>query len=131
MKDRVAAFSSKGLKAAYICSETQGDADMVRGVVNGSYQLMFFSPEMLLSRRWRKVLLSETFQENLTGMAVDEAHCVKSWCGAIDTFLISYTFFNSTTLQGRHIQDSTGYYWRIEKFDSITSLHYGIDSNCH
>ena len=44
------------------------------------YQLIFISPESLLSTNlWHDVLLSPVYQENLVGVIVDEAHCVKKW----------------------------------------------------
>ena len=79
MRDQVESFGLKGLRAAYVSGETQVNPEVVRGVVDGNFQLIFFSPEMLLSRRWRRVLLSEPFQSHLVGLVVDEAHCVKSW----------------------------------------------------
>ena len=48
MKDQVITWSSIGLKAAYVSAETQ-HSDIVRGVVKGEFQLIFFSPEMHLS----------------------------------------------------------------------------------
>ena len=85
IKDQVASFCSKGLLAAvYASGETQAvNPEIVRGVVYSCFQLLFFSLEMLLSRRWRKVLLYEPFQRNLIGLIVDEAHCVKSWYATI------------------------------------------------
>ena len=79
MQDQVDSWCEKGLKAAYVSGETQGKADIVRGVTNGHFQLILFTPEILLSRKWRKMLLTEPFQENLIGLIVDEAHCVNSW----------------------------------------------------
>ena len=47
-------------------------------VQNGQYQLVLFSPEALLGvRRWREMLLSETYSSRIVAFIVDEAHCVK------------------------------------------------------
>ena len=46
----------------------------------GRYQLVLFTPEMLLSqRRWRKMLLGEVYSNQLRVFVVDEAHTVKKW----------------------------------------------------
>ena len=38
------------------------------------------SPEALLADdRWRYMLMSPMYKENLMGLVVDEAHCVKKW----------------------------------------------------
>ncbi len=38
------------------------------------------SPEALLcDDRWRDMLVSPVYQENLVALIVDEAHCVKKW----------------------------------------------------
>ena len=50
--------------------------------VEGKYQLVFFSPEVirLCNRKWRKVLGGEVYySERLKGSIIDEAHCVKRW----------------------------------------------------
>lgn len=51
-----------------------------RKILEGEYQLVFISPEAVLSRRkWRKMLLSHVYQNNLIALVIDEAHCVKKW----------------------------------------------------
>ena len=43
----------------------------------GRYQLVLFTPEMLLSqRRWRKM---QVYSNQLRVFVVDEAHTVKKW----------------------------------------------------
>uniref|UniRef100_A0A1X7TS72 DNA 3'-5' helicase n=1 Tax=Amphimedon queenslandica TaxID=400682 RepID=A0A1X7TS72_AMPQE len=50
-----------------------------RKILEGEYQLVFISPEALLSRRkWRKMLLTDVYQNNLIALVIDEAHCVKT-----------------------------------------------------
>ena len=51
---------------------------------------MFISPESLLhNRMYRSMLLSDAYKQNLVVLAVDEAHCVKTWyvkiSGLLDT----------------------------------------------
>ena len=46
----------------------------------GEYQIIFLSPEVLLTElRWREMLRTEVYQNNLVGVIVDEAHCVETW----------------------------------------------------
>ena len=46
------------------------------GVLKGQYQLLFIRPELLIMKlQWREMLRSEVYQQNLVGLAVDEAHC--------------------------------------------------------
>ena len=49
-------------------------------VYEGNYQLVFTSPEALLTNEtWRGMLHSSVYQERLVAFVVDEAHCVKKW----------------------------------------------------
>ena len=69
-------FLSKGITAAFVGKEQ--DEKMVKdGVLKGQYQLLFIRPELLIMNlQWREMLRSEVYQQNLVGLAVDEAHCV-------------------------------------------------------
>ena len=56
------------------------NAEMKRGVHAGKYELVFFTPELLIdSRRWRRVLAGSTYTRRLRGFVVDEAHYVAKW----------------------------------------------------
>ncbi len=71
MKDQVRAMDMKGLKAVYVgdCE----DEDAVTSVCKGAFELVYMSPEALLTDvRWRDMLLSQVYQEN-------EADCVRKW----------------------------------------------------
>lgn len=49
-------------------------------VMSGDVQLLYMSPETLLTNKeWRDVLESPIVQDSLVGLIVDEAHCVKKW----------------------------------------------------
>ena len=51
-------------------------------VVDGQYQYIFSSPELLLTNHdWTDVFQSSSLCERLVaiGVIVDEAHCVKKW----------------------------------------------------
>ena len=46
-------------------------------VSQGNFQLVFFTPEMLIgSKRWRNMLTGDLYSE---AFVIDEAHCVKKW----------------------------------------------------
>ena len=75
MKDQVRSMNERDVTAVYA-----GDIDLEteREICEGRYQLVFMSPEALLGdNRWRDMLISPVYRQNLVGMAVDEAHCVK------------------------------------------------------
>lgn len=61
-------------------------------------QLVFISPEALVgNRRWRDMLRSKAYQDNLVAFVIDEAHCVKKWQVTSLVFLFIYlysSFFN-------------------------------------
>ena len=72
-------FLSKGITAAFVGKE-QEDKMVKDGVLKGQYQLLFISPEsLIMNLQWREMLCSEVYQQNLVGLAVDEAHCVTKW----------------------------------------------------
>ncbi len=53
---------------------------MIDNVLRGRVQLVFISPEALLhNRMYRSMMLSEVYKQHLVVLAVDEAHCVKTW----------------------------------------------------
>ncbi len=44
----------------------------------GLYQLLFFTPEMLITnKRWGLVIEKDAYTESLEAFVIDEAHCVK------------------------------------------------------
>ena len=54
------------------------DRELLSNVAKGNYRLVFFSPEMIIgTRRWRKVIGGDVWNERLKAVVVDEAHCVK------------------------------------------------------
>ena len=78
MEDQVASYSAKGIKAAFIDSES--DMDKKASVTEGAYQLVLFSPEALISnRKWRHMLREQPYASRLVALVIDEAHCVKKW----------------------------------------------------
>ena len=53
----------------------------------GAMSCLFVSPELLLtSSEWRDMLQSAVYKEQLVGVVVDEAHCVKKWLVACKVY---------------------------------------------
>ena len=79
MMDQRAKFAALGLNAEYV-GMAQDDSEVVRRVLSGDIQLLFISPESILNnKRFRFMLLSQHYKKKLVAVAVDEAHCVKTW----------------------------------------------------
>ena len=52
---QVASFIEKGISSAYV-NRDQHDKNILSGVINGKFKIVFFTPEMLLlNRNWRDV----------------------------------------------------------------------------
>ena len=79
MKDQVRAMTQRDVRAVYVGDVREGGEVYIE-VCEGKYQLIFMSPEALLTDiKWRDMLQSPTFTENLIALVIDEAHCVKKW----------------------------------------------------
>ncbi len=76
MKDQVQALKSNGIKADFFNSSIspQEENEVINKAINGDLQLLYLSPEKLISVRntWLKEL-------NIKLVAIDEAHCVSMW----------------------------------------------------
>jgi len=78
MIDQRQKFSLKGIKAEFV-GEAQTDPAVINRVLKGDLQL-YISPENLLNNdKYRSMLLTTRYKENMIALAVDEAHCVKTW----------------------------------------------------
>ena len=56
------------------------DKETNKGILEGKYDIVFFTPELLISKkRWRKVISSAIYAQHLKGLVIDEAHCVSKW----------------------------------------------------
>ena len=74
MEDQVAKASGLGLKCVYLSQGDRCNDELVQAVLAGEYQIIFLSPEVLLTElRWREMLRTEVYQNNLVGVIVDEA----------------------------------------------------------
>ena len=53
---------------------------MNENILNGQYQLVFFTPEcLILNRQWRKMLSSQPYEDKLKTIVFDEAHTIAKW----------------------------------------------------
>ena len=76
---QVTTLSEKGLPSAYVTAE-QKNEEVLKGIRDGIYKLVFFTPEMLLLNKcWRQLLMTQVYSENLRAVIVDEAHTIKKW----------------------------------------------------
>ena len=58
----------------------QDNDDVKRGVCEGHYQIVFFTPEILVfNQKWRQLLSTTTYTCRLRGLVMDEAHTIKKW----------------------------------------------------
>lgn len=79
MMDQTAKLQSAGSSVNFV-GEAQSDKTASQQVINGETQLVFISPENIICNiKYRQMLLSSVYKENLIGLAVDEAHCIKTW----------------------------------------------------
>ncbi len=77
MRDQVKGLRQNNIKAAFLNSSlSMAEAGLVESaVLKGNVDLLYISPEKLLSERFYNVLRS--IKINL--FAIDEAHCISSW----------------------------------------------------
>ena len=79
MVEQQAKFVAMGISAEYV-GEAQKNPIAWRAVVNGEVQLVYISPENILSNpQYCHMLRSVTYKEGLVGVVIDEAHCVRTW----------------------------------------------------
>lgn len=77
MNDQVDSINAMGISAIKIgLSNTIELKDHIK---HGDFQVLFISPENLVSLEWRNMLASGTYRCNLIGFVVDEAHCIQKW----------------------------------------------------
>lgn len=75
--DQVKSLSSRGLSVAAVNSNTT--PGVKAGVIKGEYGLVFFSPELLLEKKWRELFHTKLYMNRVRAFIVDEAHTVKKW----------------------------------------------------
>ena len=87
MLNQVTKLTAKGVSAAYI-GGAQHDPSVWSSVENGDCQVVYTSPETLLSQR--EIFHSQVYQNNLVCLAVDEAHLVEKWYACYLRCLLVY-----------------------------------------
>ena len=77
MQDQVDALHQLGVRAAFLNSSlsSQAAAEVERGMLAGSFDLLYVAPERLLTERF----LSLLDRCQIALFAIDEAHCVSQW----------------------------------------------------
>ena len=71
-------WSQRGVTVACVTGEST--PIVMSGVMAGDYQLVFFTPEILLTKsKWRDMLLGDVYRNRIKALVVDEAHCMKKW----------------------------------------------------
>ena len=50
------------------------------GIQQGDFTVIFSSPEIAILSHWRDTWTTKIYQEQLSLVAVDEAHCDSTWC---------------------------------------------------
>ena len=77
MKDQVDSLQASGVAATFLNSSLDGDESRarLRGLHRGEYKLLYAAPERLMLEGWAENLR----KWNVTGLAIDEAHCVSEW----------------------------------------------------
>jgi bloom syndrome protein len=80
MLEQRAKFSVRGLSTEFV-GELQQDIEAMSRVRQGMVQLLYISPESILSNpQWRDMLLLPVYQKNVVAaLVVDEAHCITMW----------------------------------------------------
>ena len=125
MMDQQQKFSLRGIRAEFV-GEAQTDASVIQRVLQGNLDLLYISPENILNNtRYRSMLLSQRYKENMSALVVDEAHCVKTWCvNDVDVSLFIYNFI----IRGDNFRVA---FSQIGDLRSIVSKCSDISINCN
>ena len=79
MVDQRDKLKAKNVNVEFV-GEAQMDYSVKDKVIQGKIELVFISPESILcNSSYRNMLRSSVYKHNLVAIAVDEAHCVKTW----------------------------------------------------
>ena len=65
-----------GIRTTYMFGDQQ-DPVVKEGVIKGEYQIVYFTPELLLvNNKWRKMLVGDIYTSRLRTFVIDLAHTV-------------------------------------------------------
>ena len=79
MMDQQWSFRSKGIEVECI-GEIQQDKDVIKKAISGNVPLILITPESItINPLYRGMLLSPKFKDKMVTLAIDEAHCIKTW----------------------------------------------------
>ena len=79
MVEQKAKFVAAGISTKSV-GEAQKNPAAWKKVINGQIQLVYINPENIICNcQYRQMLRSSIYKENLMEVAVDEAHCIKTW----------------------------------------------------
>ena len=79
MIDQTNRFQGRGITVEFV-GEAQVDDDVIMAVISGKVQLVYISPENILTNyRFRNMICGTQYQENMKALVIDEAHCIKLW----------------------------------------------------
>ncbi|MGE0398902.1 MAG: ATP-dependent DNA helicase RecQ [Kofleriaceae bacterium] len=79
MKDQVDALAARGISAIALTSASGADekSQMLEGIRNGQYTLIYVAPERFRNGRFVDALRS--IKSSIALVAIDEAHCISEW----------------------------------------------------
>lgn len=77
MKDQVSQLEAAGVAATFLNSSlgVRETKERLRGLHEAKYRLLYAAPERLMLDHWKENLAAW----NVTGIAIDEAHCISEW----------------------------------------------------
>ena len=134
MKDQVDTLNARGIDATFINSSLSKEARIARyrAIANGSYKLLYVTPERFQKPDFRDVLSVR----KVPLLAVDEAHCVSQWghdfrpdytrVGEIRQFLSYPTTLALTATATREVQRDIVQQLGLEEAD-VELFHEGIE----
>ena len=74
VESHIQELANYGILSCYL-----GDDGLIEEEIS-QHSIVFTSPELIVrEERWRKLLQSQAFQDNLFGLVTDEAHVVPKW----------------------------------------------------
>lgn len=101
MTDQRQKFLSMGVSV----EESYHDPEVIKRIVGGSVPLVFISPENIINNP--DMLQSRIYKERMVTLAVDEAHCIKTWYVLytsilFDIALNNYCYIGAVTILEQH-----------------------------